>query len=193
MPADAERKEESSGAKRSNHEGNLRKRIRTLKDGTQTVFWEGRIQVGWVIGPDGSRTPDVRSVYGRTRQQVLEKMKRLRRQAEEGKLPSREAARVTVRDYLTAWLEHHRRFGGRNGEGLRPDTVRNYENIIKRYIAPAPPTAFSIGHLTLQQVTPDHPKRLYEGIDEAARKRAEARKRAPTLQTHGRDDAQPAS
>lgn len=139
---------------RSNGEGMIRKRTRVRKDGTVAAFWEGRIMVGWLPTPEGGRKPDVRTVYGSTRQEVIQKLQALKRQADDGKLAAREASKLTVKEYLTSWLEKYRKSGNR-GRGLAENTVKVYHNVIHRYAIPA------FGHLRLSEVKPQHLVDLY--------------------------------
>lgn len=140
--------------KRSKGEGSFRQRTRTRKDGTQTRFWEGRVQVGWIETPDGGRKPDVRTVYGRTRQEAAAKLMALRRQAEDGKLPARTAEKLTAGQYLTEWLVNYAR-NGNKGKGLAENSVRVYSNVIRHYALPA------FGSLRLTDIGPHDLLRLY--------------------------------
>lgn len=150
--------------RRGNGEGTIYRR----KDGT----WAAQIVVG--RKPDGSL--DRRTVYGKTRAEVAEKLAKLQAARSSGTLAP--PTKLTVGEYLRAWLEHHTRFGGKDGAGLRPNTVRNYRTLIEKHIAP--PTPFSIGHIPLAKLTPDHLKRLYEGLDQQAQERAKRLKRPPS-------------
>ncbi|MBE3576856.1 MAG: site-specific integrase [Limnochordales bacterium] len=104
--------------------------------------------------PDGTR--DRRVVYGKTRQEVAEKLAELAASAGQGILPN--AGTPTVEAFLTQWLEHHKQFGGRDGGPLRPNTVRDYSVQLRLHIIPA------IGQLRLDKVTPRHLQALYSQI-----------------------------
>lgn len=138
MGAKAER------SRRSNLEGSVRKR----KDGR----WEGRIMVGYL--PDGR--PDRRSVYGKTKKEVLDKLSELRVQAAKNELTL--PSNVTVAEYLKSWLETHRLFGGRDGQGIRPNTYRGYKQVIEKHIIPI------IGRVKLRDVDTTVLEKLYAGI-----------------------------
>lgn len=92
--------------------------------------WEGRLQV------DGRR----KSVYGKTRQQVLAKMAELRKQAiTNGALP--DPGRRTVDDLLDAWLTTVR-------PNLKPTTAEHYALLANTYLRPA------LGKILLAKLTP---------------------------------------
>lgn len=102
--------------------------------------------------PDGR--PDQRSVYGRTRQEVAQRLADLAAEAGKGMVALSGAQ--TVGSYLLAWFAHHRRFGGRDGTGLRPNTVRDYETLLRRHIIPA------LGNIPLAKLSPSHLRELYQ-------------------------------
>lgn len=45
-----------------------------------------------------------------------------------------------------------------DGKGLRPNTARNYEGLIKYHVKPR------IGHIPLQKLTPEHLQQLYRAM-----------------------------
>lgn len=115
-------------ARRSPGEGSITKR----PDGR----WQARLQV------DGVR----RSVYGRTRQEVAQRLDDLKRQAARaGALP--DPGRRTLGDLLDAWLEA-------KAPQVRPVTLAGYAATCDRYVRPA------LGRLPLARVTPDRIERL---------------------------------
>lgn len=92
--------------------------------------WEGSLQV------DGRR----KTVYGKTRRQVLGKLAELRKQAAaSGALP--DPGRRTVNDLLDAWLEAVR-------PNLKPSTTAHYELLANTYLRPA------LGGILLAKLTP---------------------------------------
>ena len=92
--------------------------------------WEGSLQV------DGRR----KTVYGKTRQQVLAKLAELRKQAAaSGALP--DPGRRTVDDLLTAWLEAVR-------PNVKPSTAEHYELLADTYLRPG------LGGILLAKLTP---------------------------------------
>ena len=78
--------------KHADGEGLLRQR----KDG----LWEGRLMVG--VKPDGK--PDVRSVYGKTQEEALDRLADLRQRRRTNAVADPKAERQTVASYLEHWL-----------------------------------------------------------------------------------------
>jgi integrase len=103
-------------AKRANGEGTIQHR----KDGR----WEGRV---YVLMPNGGRVR--RTVYGRTRKEVHEKVTKLVRQAQEGVVAPN--SKLTVERYLTEWLANVAK------RSVRPSTYRAYEMFVRVHIVPA--------------------------------------------------------
>lgn len=93
-------------------------------------MWEGRVSL-----PGGKR----KSVYGRTRADVLAKMRQLQTGASAG-LPT-PPARLTVEGWSSAWVEQ---VAGR----LRPSTATRYRQIVDLQIVP------TWGRTRLAQLTP---------------------------------------
>jgi len=115
-------------SRRSPGEGTICQR----KDGR----WQGSIQIGRVR----------RTVYGRTRTEVAQRLADLRRQAAHG-LP-RPGGR-TVADLLEEWL---------STTDLRPTTVRHYRALARVHVLPR------MGKVRLERVTPERIQRLYASI-----------------------------
>lgn len=130
--------------RRGNGEGTIYHR----KDGT----WAAQITVG--RKPDGRL--DRRTVYGRTRAEVAEKLAKLQTARSTGSIPK--PTKQTVADYMKDWLETHRRFGGRQGQGLRPNTYLGYKAANRRYVTPA------LGSMPLTKVGPEHLEALYRSM-----------------------------
>lgn len=139
--------------RRGNGEGCIRKIRRVRKDGTVVEFWLGEIMVG--RREDGR--PDRRSFTGPTREAVAAKIAELVSKKAKGKLVRRST--LTVAAYLRSWLEMYERYGN-GGQGLRPNTVRNYRTVIEKHVIP------ELGNMPLQKVTPDDLERLYRVIEE---------------------------
>ncbi|MBC7314999.1 MAG: hypothetical protein H5T70_01065, partial [Chloroflexi bacterium] len=109
--------------RRANLEGSITQR----QDGR----WQASLQV------DGHR----RTVYGKTRQEVVAKLEALKRQASQaGALPN--PGKRTLNDLLDAWLEV-------KAPTLKERTAQDYRYTCERYICPA------LGTLRLNKVTPD--------------------------------------
>ncbi|MHB1006176.1 MAG: tyrosine-type recombinase/integrase [Chloroflexota bacterium] len=121
--------------RRSNGEGNVYQR----PDGR----WEGRLQL------DGRRI----SVYGRTRSEVLEGVRRLQGQAEKnGRLPQN--PKQNLGEFLQAWLEA--------AEGrLRPTTYADYSVMTRLHVVP------HVGATRLNKVVPLQLARLYTTLGKA--------------------------
>lgn len=128
--------------------------------------WVGKIMLGYK--PDGK--PNRRTVYGKTRREVVDKIDALKRDYADGTLTAPNA--LTVGEYLVGdvetfmrddrlvggWLENHKRFGGKKGKGLRPNTYTCYAGVVKNHILP------EIGPVRLQKLTVNHLERLYAAI-----------------------------
>ena len=114
--------------RRGNREGTVRKR----KDGR----WEARISVG------GKQ----RSLYGKTRDAVTQKMRDAQRSAEQG-IPLVDQ-RTRVDQFLTSWLQDSVR------PSVRPSTYRSYEAHVRVHLNPA------LGHIPLVKLQPAHVQQL---------------------------------
>jgi integrase len=113
--------------RRGNNEGGIRLR----EDGG----WEARVFLGY--GTDGR--PDRKSIYGKTRQEVSQKMIQVQREAQQGIVPTDD--RVTVAQYLTRWLETVQQ---KNEEA----SYVSYKGAVDLYIIPI------IGKKKLAKLTP---------------------------------------
>lgn len=108
--------------RRGNGEGSICKR----KDGR----WMAQVTVG--RRADGSL--DRRTVYGKTRSEVAQALTKLKAESlEEG---VRNPSHLILRDYLETWLANHQLFAGRDGRGLRANTIRIYSQAIRLHINP---------------------------------------------------------
>lgn len=104
--------------------------------------WVGAVQVG------GRR----RTVYGKTRAEVAQKLRVLLRQAEEaGHVPN--AGRLTVAEYLRQWLAQAE-------QRLRPTTMADYRVMAEKHVIP------HIGNLRLTKLDPLRLARFYAGLAE---------------------------
>jgi len=109
-------------------------------EGSVTQRQDGRWQASLQV--DGHR----RTVYGKTRQEVVAKLEALKRQASQaGALP--DPGKRTLNDLLEAWLEV-------KAPTLKERTLADYQEICQNYISPA------LGTLRLDKVTPDRIQRL---------------------------------
>ncbi len=113
-------------AKRRGHnEGTVRQR----SDGR----WEAMVSL-----PGGKR----RSLYGKTRKEVQEKLRAALRDLDSGL--DLTAGRQTVGQFMVQWLEDVAR------PKLRPSTLKSYESYVRVHIIP------TLGHHRLTKLTPQH-------------------------------------
>jgi integrase len=118
--------------------GTLRKRA----DGT----WEGRVELE--PGPNGQRRR--KSVYGKTKSEVQQKIKALLAEQEQG--VNLAAPRQTMAQFLAYWLENH------VARNAKPKTYRSYEQVVRLYLVP------HIGHVQLDKLTPGHVQRMVNDL-----------------------------
>jgi integrase len=123
-------------SRRSDGEGS----VQELPDGT----WEGKLSLGSEIAYDGAGTARRRRVRrhvrGRSRAEVVEKLRRIR----EANVPG--AAGMTLQRFLDGWLERKRL-------EIRPTTLRHYESVCRIHLIPA------IGTRKLEQLTTEDAQR----------------------------------
>lgn len=113
-------------AKRANGEGTISKRI----DGT----WEGKISLGY----DGNGKRKRKTVYGKTRQEVREKLDEVKQQLANGTFSD---TRLTVKRYLEQWVEEKAR-------QVKPRTAEMNRYYLQKHIIP------HIGGIQLTKLTP---------------------------------------
>ena len=106
-------------------------------------LWVGRISLGY--DAQGKRMQ--KTVYGKTKAEVQEKLEKLKQDPTTG-LPQ-DIEKLTVATYMTRWLEDTARLT------IRETTYASYEIIIRLHITP------EIGHLRLNKLTPAHLQQLY--------------------------------
>src|SRR5690348_11076152 len=111
-------------ARRGNSEGSIRKR----SDGR----WEARI-----ILPDGGR----KSLYGKTRQEVIRLLAQATRDREQGLAALTE--RQFAGTYLMSWLEHVR-------HDVEPSSYQKYQRVVRTCLLPGL-QAKQLSKLTAQQ------------------------------------------
>lgn len=161
MTAKALGSSEERRSKRGHGEGSIRYDEKRKQ-------WVGKIMLGY--RPDGK--PDRRTVYGSTRKEVADKLAALKAQHQAGTLAF--PTKLTLGEYLVGdvngflsgkdpggWLAVHKRFGGPDGDGLRPNTYKQYRNAIKNHVLDQ---QAGIGHIQLQKLTPSHLEALYAAI-----------------------------
>jgi integrase len=121
--------------KRGNNEGSIYKR----KDG----LWCGQI----TIGRDENGRQKRQYFYGKTRQEVAEKIAKALNDLANGVYV--DPAKTTLKDWLNTWLWEYKK------QTLRPSTFKDYLCYIERHINPA------IGHYKLKDLRPEHLQALY--------------------------------
>lgn len=122
-------------SKKSNNEGSIRKR----PNGT----WEGRYSDG--VTPDGKQIQ--RSVYGKTKQEVAEKLHTIFYQKQQGIYVT--PTKFLVKDWMIDWLHNYAHIT------VRPSTYISYEGYIYNHIIPY------IGDLPIQKLTPPLVQNFY--------------------------------
>jgi integrase len=121
---------ERRSGRRGNHEGNIRRRA----DGR----WEARLT------REGGR---VKSFYGKTRADVVQRLARAQHERQQGLLIALDE-RQTVAQYLTSWLATVR-------PTVKSRTWRRYEQAIRVHLVPA------LGSVRLVKLSAQHVQQLY--------------------------------
>ena len=102
--------------------------------------WMGQADVGW---KDGKRLR--KTVYGRTKREVQDKLREIVQRMGRGEAPIPE--RETVASFLQRWLQ------GKKSE-VRPRTHENYEQIVRNHLTPG------LGANSLGQARPERRRSL---------------------------------
>src|SRR5262249_5045773 len=126
--------------------------------------WTGSLNLG--LKADGRR--DRRTVYGSSKDEVIEELDKLKVQARTGTLP--DAGRMTVAQFLTRWLET-----SRNDLGLATYEVR--EIGVRTHVLPR------IGPVLLAKLTALHVESFYADMAAAGVGPSAARGAATSLAT----------
>jgi integrase len=119
--------------KRGNGEGSITRR----KDG----LYMGRYSVQTATGSKRN------TIYGKTRQEVSEKLNQALADRNSGLIF--DAENLTVGEYLKQWLADSVR------DTVRPTTFERYEQMVRLHIRPV------LGKLKLKNLTPTHVRGLY--------------------------------
>lgn len=114
--------------KNGNNEGSIRKRANGK--------WEARYTDGKT--PDGKQIQ--RSIYGKTRKEVTEKLHAILYQKQTGTYVAPQ--KLLLQDWLEQWIHNYAEVT------VRPSTYISYEGYIYNHINP------SLGNLPIQQITP---------------------------------------
>ncbi|MDR7400443.1 MAG: site-specific integrase [Armatimonadota bacterium] len=105
------------------------------------------------MGRDERGRPVRRWVYGRTRQEVVQALGRLREQRRLGKLPA--PGRLTVGEFLRAWLADV------VAPSVRPKTLESYGLAVRRVVR-------VLGPVRLSELGPHHVQHLLRRLEEQA-------------------------
>lgn len=124
--------------KRANGDGSIRQR----KDGT----WEGRYTVG--INP-GNGKPIRKSIYGKTKPEVAEKLRAITSAVDKGAYF--EPEKITVKQWFETWLTDYM-------AGVKPLTVQQYRSMAETHIIPA------LGAVKLSSLTTPQLQRFYNQL-----------------------------
>jgi integrase len=111
--------------------------------------WQGAITVGY----DAHGKRKRRTVYGKTKREVQDKLTRLQGQKLDGTLG--DTCKLTVANYLDQWLDNTAR------RTVRETTLASYRTLVRLHIHP------HIGGVKLIQLTPSHLDALLSRLDEA--------------------------
>ena len=87
------------------------------------------------------------TVYGKSQQEALEKLRRSQYDYQQGLLAT--GPRQSLAQYLEHWLEEVHK------PAIKLTTYAKYRRVIDRHILP------ELGHLQLKKLTPEHLERLY--------------------------------
>ncbi len=106
--------------------------------------WIAQVMVGYKL--DGKK--DVRTVYGKTRGEVQEKLDDLRERDRGGLLADADKANDTVAAYLTRWVTT-------TETTVRPKTHERYAELVRVHLVPG------LGRRKLAALKPDHVQAFY--------------------------------
>src|SRR5512135_916380 len=119
-------------------------KIRKHGEGTLFQRKDKRWQASFVPENGGKR----RYVYGKTKDEALEKLRLAQEEDRKGTLPT--GPRQKLGDYLLHWLESTHR-----PPMVRTSTYVQYHSVIVHHLIPA------LGHIHLQKLTPQHIQAFY--------------------------------
>lgn len=122
-------------SRKGNNEGSVRQRPNGI--------WEGRYSDG--VNADGKQIQ--RSVYGKTKKEVTDKLHAIFFQKQQGMYIT--PTKVLLREWLEEWLHNYAHIN------VRPSTYISYEGYIYNHIIPI------IGDLPIQKITPPVVQNFY--------------------------------
>jgi integrase len=106
-------------------------------------------------------------VYGSTKAECLEKLRKLQTDVSLGKITDKE--RFTFGDYITLWLENTARVK------VSPSTYARYEQHVRLHLKP------QLGGIRLDKLTPFHVSQMYDRMERAGTSAAERMKTGKLL------------
>jgi integrase len=134
------------------------------KDGTSYVIWQGAID----LGRDGTGKRQRRTVYGKNRKQVADKLDAMRAAQKRGTLTD---GQLTVGEYLTDWLKAV-------GHSVSPSAHRQYEYLVETHLIP------TLGGFKLDKLTASDVQGVFNGTVRSPLARKE--KLSPRTRSHMR-------
>lgn len=137
-------KKTTKAKKRANGDGTIRQR----KNGT----WEARFTVG--INP-GTGKPIRKSIYGKTKPEVAEKLRKATSSVDDGTYF--EPEKITVKQWFETWLSDYM-------AGVKPLTVQQYRSMTETHIIPAL-GAVKLGKLTTPQLQKFYNQLAIDGMN----------------------------
>ena len=137
-------KKTTKAKKRANGDGTIRQR----KNGT----WEARFTVG--INP-GTGNPIRKSIYGKTKPEVAEKLRKATSSVDDGTYF--EPEKITVKQWFETWLSDYM-------AGVKPLTVQQYRSMTETHIIPAL-GAVKLGKLTTPQLQKFYNQLAIDGMN----------------------------
>lgn len=147
-------------ARRGRGEGNISYR-------EDKKLWTAQLSLGF----DGGGKRVRKTVYGATKQEVAEKLRRLQSDHDAGRLA--DAEDLTVREYLTRWLQNTAR------ESVQGSTWERYRQLVEIYLVPI------LGGVRLAKLRPLHVEQCYatmaKGFDGRKPAGADTRKSAGVI------------
>lgn len=119
--------------------------------------WIGSIQAGWTE----RNTRRVITVSAKTEAEAKRRLRDKQREIEKNGFPEA-GGHITVKAFAEQWIEHQ-------ATRLRPKTLEDYRGTISRWIVP------TIGHRTLDRLTPGDVRALTTAVRDAGRSSTTAR------------------
>src|SRR5499426_3727035 len=117
-------------------------------EGTITRRPDGRWMAQVTIGRDPTTgKPKRASFYGKTRQEVADKLTKALRDKQQGTFVA--PHKLTLGEWLHTWLWEYKK------PKLRPSSFDSYEMLVRRHLVP------TLGHLSLRDLRPEHLQHFY--------------------------------